>query len=264
LAFLSTKRCEKVYVSDLNSNIIFMYQNIQSNVKPLIQELSILHTEYNSIQEQKTKNSRNPTSFEEAKLSQESYYYWNRSKFNHLSKEELSSPKSSALVIFLNKTCFRGLYREGPNGFNVPFGHYKNVDIVNEEHLLKLSLLIRDVKFSCCSFETVLNDIISCQKKNCFVYLDPPYVPEKITSFTGYTNNGFEEKIHQTLFRLCGEMEKQNINFLLSNSNTELVRNSFSQERFSVFSIECKRSIHSKKPNSKTTELLITNKLMFI
>jgi DNA adenine methylase len=98
------------------------------------------------------------------------------------------------MFIFLNKTCFRGIYRIGTHGFNVPFGHYKNSKIVDKKILYLISKLITDVKFRCVGFEKSLLKI----KIEDFAYLDPPYVPEKNTSFAF----GFNIEQHQKLFNV--------------------------------------------------------------
>ena len=85
-----------------------------------------------------------PKNKEEGLTSQESYFYWIRNEFNKFTQEQKNSPKGTAYFIFLNKTCFRGVYREGPNGFNVPFGHYKNPEIINDEHVKIISNLIKN------------------------------------------------------------------------------------------------------------------------
>jgi DNA adenine methylase len=103
---------------------------------------------------------------EEGLTSQESYYYWIRTKFNEMDEEEKCSLLGSAYFLFLNKTCFRGLYREGSNGFNVPYGHYKNPGIIDKVHIKQVSTLIADVEFIHASFEDSLKNI----KKDSFTF----------------------------------------------------------------------------------------------
>jgi DNA adenine methylase len=238
---------KKIYAYDLNETLINMYKNIQTKHKDILTEINKLINDYNSI---KTEDiNRKPKTLDEAKTSKESYYYWIRSEFNELEQEDKNKPLGSAYFIFLNKTCFRGVYREGPHGFNVPFGHYKSPEIINEQHLEKVSNLIKNVKFIHSDFEKSFEKI----KPNDFIYLDPPYVPENATSFVGYTSDGFSLKKHEKLFELCKEH-----NFVMSNSDVDLVKNSFdNKEKFDIKIISCKRSINSKKPDSKTNEVII-------
>ena len=126
------------------------------------------------------------------KLSKENYYYWIRSQYNLLNSEEKKSIIGSSMFIFLNKTCFRGVFRVGPRGFNVPYGHYNNPEIINKEHLDKIHNLIQNVIFECSDFS---NSLLNVQNGD-YLYLDPPYAPEKETSFVGYTENGFNINNH--------------------------------------------------------------------
>ena len=157
------------------------------------------------------------------------------------------------MFIFLNKTCFRGIYRVGPNGFNVPYGHYKNPKIINKNHLDNIHLLIKDVIFVSCDFSKSLKNI----KNGDFVYLDPPYVPEKKTSFLGYTDSGFNLENNKKLFNEINNLE--NVKIMMSNSDVKLVRDYFENNKYTIISLVCKRSINSKKPNSKTNEVIIIN-----
>ncbi len=231
---------------DINETLINMYKNIQKKATKVLLEIKKLINIYNNIEG--VVINRKPKNIQESKTSQESYYYWLRQQFNKLSQEEKNTPLGTAYFIFLNKTCFRGVYREGPSGFNVPFGHYLNPEIINEEHIKTISLLIKDVNFRCMSFERSFEKV----HKNDFIYLDPPYAPENDKSFVGYTANGFDLVQHNLLFDLCKKHK-----FLMSNADVELVKNSFKDKQFTIKIISCKRSINSKKPNSKTNEVLI-------
>jgi DNA adenine methylase len=259
LGFLSSvklgriKVSGKVYASDLNSNLIGLYRNIQSCPEQVIREVQKITDEFRKING--TVVNRKPTTLQEACTSQESYYYWIRSRFNALTKEERTSTVASAML-FMNKTCFRGVYREGPNGFNVPFGNYKNPSIIEEQHIMAVSELIKDVVFTSCTFSESLEKVESED----FVYLDPPYAPETDTSFVSYTSDGFDLQSHKLLFQLCHDMNSKGVKFLMSNADVKLVKDAFCSACYKTKVISCKRTINSKKPNTRTNEVLISNK----
>jgi DNA adenine methylase len=242
----------KIYAYDINEPLIYMYKNIQSNHNELYNEIQLLIEDFNSCGNGEL--NRKPKNIEEAKMLNENYYYWIRSKYNK-SDFDRNSVKGSAMFIFLNKTCFRGVFRIGPNGFNVPYGNYKKPEIINKEHLEKVSSIIKDVEFQCSDFRESLNHI----EKNDFVYLDPPYAPETNNSFVGYTKDGFNIQSHNELFQLIHKLTEKNIKIVLSNSDVELVRENF-KEKYNIKSIICKRSINSKTPDAKVKELIITIK----
>lgn len=243
----------KVYASDLNSNLIGLYKNIQSNPAELIGEIKKIVEEFNKAKG--TTVNRKASTLEQAMTSPESYYFWVRSRFNALSKEERMSILGSAMLLFLNKTCFRGVYREGPRGFNVPFGNYTNPGILDEVHIHTISTLIKDVVFTVAPFTTSLEKV----EAGDFVYLDPPYAPETETSFVSYTADGFDLENHKQLFKLCADFSTKSVKFLMSNADVTLVKSSFPSPMYTTNIVECRRAINSKKPESKTNEVLIRN-----
>lgn len=242
-----------IYAYDLNEPLVYVYKNIQTNHIELYNELQILITEFNSCGDGEI--NRTPKNIDDAKISKENYYYWIRTEYNKLDLSDKKTPKGSAMFIFLNKTCFRGVFRVGPKGFNVPYGHYNNPEIINQDHLNEIHQLIQNVIFECCDFSKSLNNI----EANDFVYLDPPYAPETDNSFVGYTENGFNIDNHNNLFKLIHKLTETNKKMMMSNSDVELVRNNFATEKYNITSILCKRSINSKNPESKTKEVIIKN-----
>ena len=242
-----------IYAYDLNEPLIYTYKNIQSNHKKLYDILQNIITDFNECGNGEI--NRTPKNIEEAKIAKENYYYWTRSEYNKLSLSDKKDILGSAMFIFLNKTCFRGVFRVGPNGFNVPYGHYNNPEIINKEHLEEIHNLIQNVVFELCDFNTSLTKVES----NDFVYLDPPYAPETDNSFVGYTENGFNLKNHNNLFKLIHSLTETNKKIMLSNADVSLVRENFTNEKYNTLSILCKRSINSKNPEAKAKEVIIKN-----
>lgn len=244
----------KIYASDLNKNLIGLYKNIQSNSSELITDIKKIISEYSTIKGVTV--NRKPQNLDEALTSQESYYYWIRSKFNALTDIERTTPIASAMLLFMNKTCFRGVYREGPNGFNVPFGNYKNPSIIDDEHIKMVAELIKDIVFTASPFEISLQNNV---KNGDFIYLDPPYAPESETSFVSYTADGFDSNAHKSLFKLCKDLDSNGVKLILSNSDVTLVKESFPLPKFKTKIVSCRRAINSKNPESKINEVLIMN-----
>ena len=242
-----------IYAYDLNEPLIYVYKNIQSHHIDLYNKLQDIIKEFNECGDGVI--NRKPLNIEEAKISKENYYYWTRSEYNKLSLDDKKTTTGSAMFIFLNKTCFRGVFRVGPNGFNVPYGHYNNPEIVNKAHLEEIHELIQNVIFECSDFNLSLKNV----KPNDFVYLDPPYAPEKDTSFVGYTENGFNTENHKNLFKLINDLTTADKKIMMSNADVNLVRENFTNEKYNTTTILCKRSINSKNPDSKAKEVIIKN-----
>jgi DNA adenine methylase len=240
-----------VYAYDLNEPLIYIYKNIQTHHNELYDILQTIITDFNECGNGEI--NRTPTNIAEAKIAKENYYYWIRSEYNKLLDKK--SILGSSMFIFLNKTCFRGVFRVGPKGFNVPYGHYNNPQIINEEHLEEIHNLIQNVVFECCDFNTSLTNV----ELHDFVYLDPPYAPETDTSFVGYTENGFNIENHNKLFKLIHILTNADKKIMLSNADVSLVRENFTIEKYNTTSILCKRSINSKNPSAKAKEVIIKN-----
>lgn len=237
----------RIYAYDINKTLINVYKNIQTNKDELFNFIELYINEYDNITGVLV--NRNPTTIEEAMTSKESYYYWLRNKYNNMDKNTV---ECSALFMIINKICFRGMYREGPNGYNVPYGHYKKTPkIISKCQLDYISNLIKDVEFSHCGFRESIKKI----KKGDFVYLDPPYVPVKSSSFVKYVANGFDLETHKLLFY---ELKKLNgVNFVLSNAKVDLVMETF--KGYNCENVLARRAINAKNPASKALEVLIYN-----
>jgi DNA adenine methylase len=237
---------DKIYAYDANESLINLFKCVQQNKDELFEIITKFRDEYHSLKGDII--NRKPQNLLEAKSSKESYYYWIRNRFNSIDKHTI---ESSALFMFLNKTGFRGLFREGPNGFNVPYGHYKiTPTIISKDVLDDVSKLISNVEFICCDFTKSLERV----KSGDYVYLDPPYAPINSKSFVGYTKSGFDMKSHKMLFDI---LNANKINFSMSNAKVQVVTDAFKD--FRSVDIIAKRSINSKNPGSTSTEILIFN-----
>jgi DNA adenine methylase len=249
---------EAIYAYDINNKLINLFKNVQNNHEQLYGYIKEYVGEYDSIAGNVI--NRKPNTIEEAKTSKESYYYWMRKKYNQLDIDE-HSIEHSALFMIINKTCFRGIYREGPNGYNVPYGHpAKTPQIITLEQLRDISILIKDVKFIHSDFSDAIKNVTEGD----FVYLDPPYAPENSTSFVGYSVDGFSLNRHVELF---AEIKKLKTKFVMSNAKVALVTEAFKDEGedgngcvvYNTIDIKARRAINSKKPESVTTEVIIYN-----
>lgn len=227
----------KMILSDKNDVLIKTYNCVKKEPKKLIRELEILSKKYHSKRSMSDK---------------EKLYYQMRDKYNRLGRPSIIK---AALFIFLNKTCFRGVYREGPNGFNVGFGHYVNPSIYDKEQLLEISRCLKkyQVLFKHRAYNAVLDNV----RRKDFVYLDPPYYPINEKSFVEYHTNGFVIDDHEALKTFCDQLEKNRVKFLMSNSYTKY--NMKAYKEYKRRKILCKRRIHSKIPQSTVYELLISN-----
>ena len=238
----------QAYISDINQELILTYEVVKDSPEELIEELQILSDDFL------------PKSFDERK----EYYYNVRNEFNNTSKNFDKVIRSSQMI-FLNRTCFNGLYRVNKDGkFNVPIGRYKNPLICDKDNLLKVSELLKDVKIVCDDYSKSLNEI----DEDSFVYLDPPYLPIKENSFTDYSSKGFGKNEQIELSDFCKSIDKKNAKFLLSNSNPKNSENEgffnenygLDNKLFKYDEIDVRRSINSdKNKRGPIKELLIYN-----
>ena len=199
---LQSYKVKEVYAFDINLELINSYNVIKNHVDELIANLKLLEREYLCMEKENRKE----------------YFYKIRKNYNvhKLAKDEMSVQKAVEFI-FLNRTCFNGLYRVNKKGdFNVPMGNYKNPTICDEENLRGLSKLIKNVNFQYGDYRTSEKYI----KKNTFVYFDPPYRPLNVTSgFTSYTKEDFDDEDQKELASYYRELNKNNVKVMLSNSN---------------------------------------------
>ena len=246
----------KIYAYDSNEVLIAYYKLLQTDYNGLYMKVSGLKNNlmYQKRKEEKIlekKKKKDLTEEEEEVLKKmherrSEFYYKLRTIYNNKKLDE----EKIGMFAFLNKTCFRGIFRLNKSGgYNVPYGNYDNPQIVEKEHLKQVSELIKDVEFICCDFEKVKNI-----KEDDFVYMDPPYVPEKKGGFVSYNKNGFTQEKHEALFEMCNKMKCK---WILSNSNTETVKDALSN--FNIQEIYARRAINSKNPAAKTKELIVYN-----
>ncbi len=251
----------KIYAYDLNKSLINCFKQIQKNPQKIYYLVCAVKKTFLSIETNITLDSEGnaikgaPTVTKDNFMTtREHYYYWIRHLFNTSSK---TTQKSAAYFIFLNKTGFRGMYREGQDGkFNIPYGlKDKKTDpsIINKSEIKNISALIQNVEFICCDFKNSLKN----PNLNDFVYLDPPYAPEKENSFVKYTKKGFNLETHKSLFKLIHGLHEKNIKFVMSNSAVKLVKDSFND--YTITDITRRNAINSKNPASKAKEVVIYN-----
>ncbi len=244
---------KKIFANDSNKGVINLFKAIQQDHNKFLECISSYVSIYDSLTG--TIINRSPSTLEEARTSKESYYYWIRQRFNEFELDPtFTSFEYAAMFLFLNKTGFRGMYRVGPKGFNVPYGHYlKTPTIADSQHIQIVSELIQPVTFTCQDFEQTMIGV----KKGDFVYLDPPYAPEAPTSFVKYNEDGFNLDTHMRLFECIKNINKKKIKFLMNNAKVDLVIDNFQECNCSE--IIARRSIHSKNPASTTTEIIVYN-----
>ncbi|WP_296877279.1 DNA adenine methylase [Thomasclavelia sp.] len=227
---------KKAIINDFNSELINVYTVIKDYPEELIKELQF-HKENNTSEHFYIvrEYDRKPDFF-----------------------SQMTVVQKAARVIYLNKTCYNGLYRVNSAGqFNSPYGKYKNPNIVNETVIRAMSkyfnennIIIKNVDFK---------DALKGLRRGAFVYLDPPYMPiSSSSSFTGYTENGFNEDKQRELKEVCDKLDGKGIKFLQSNSDCEFIRELYSD--YKIKTIKAKRAINSKgNSRGEINEVLIYN-----
>ena len=221
-------KLQKAVLSDINQELIDTFCAIRDCVSDVIRVLSTY------------------------KYDKCFYYYLRR-----LDPQKLSLAERAARMIYLNKTCYNGLYRVNRKGkFNVPFGLYKSPKYLDTENLLAVSKALQNIDIRCEPFENVLSRVCPYD----WVYFDPPYVPtSKTANFTEYTPYKFTLEDHERLRDVCLKLHSQKVYVTVSNSKTPFVLGLYNLPCFNFWEIEVKRNISCKKDRENTTELLITN-----
>jgi DNA adenine methylase len=236
----------RIVINDINTDLMNSYQTIKDNVDELILILKEWEQEYHKI-------SRD----EEQKKE---YYYQKRTLFNLRTSDQTTQ---TALLIFLNRTCFNGLYRVNrKNEFNVPVGSYKTPQICNEPNLRAVNVVLQKVIILNSDFSATL-DFAS---ENTFFYFDPPYKPlNETSSFNAYAKDEFGDNEQTRLKQFCDTLNVLGHKWMLSNSDVKGkdISNNFFDDLYSDYNIsrvEARRIINAN-PNKrgKLTELLITN-----
>ena len=238
---------KEAYAFDINIDLINCYNVIKNNVEKLINELDKKEKNFIALNDEERQN----------------YFYDIRAEYNSYKLNDKLDVKRASEFIFLNRTCFNGLYRVNKDGkFNVPCGKYKNPTICDSNNLRNLSELIKNVIFEYGDYrksEKYVNN-------NTFVYFDPPYRPLSATSgFTSYTKEDFNDDNQKELANYFYKLDLKNAKLMLSNSNPKNVNkddNFFENiyKGFVINEVSAKRMINSNaKGRGEISELLITN-----
>ena len=246
---LSTFNPKEVLINDINAELINTYHQIKTNSEPLISQLSALQQQYKELSEEDRK----------------ALFFAKRERYNSLkiNGNEVENLEKAALFIFINKTCFNGLYRVNSKGlFNVPFNNAKNPLICDEENLRACSSVLQNVKMTTGDY-SLCKDFID---KNTFVYIDPPYRPLNQTSaFTSYSENDFSDVQQIELGKFIDGISEKKATVVASNSDPKNVdsNDNFFDDLYSHFKIErvyASRAINSKgSKRGKISELLVAN-----
>lgn len=244
---LSNYKLEEVYISDINQELIKTYTQVRDNCNALIKVLSVLESEHLSLSE----------------VERKEYYYKKRERFNLIKKGAENDTEIAAIFIYLNKTCFNGLYRVNSKGeFNVPMGSYKKPTICDSENLLAVSTLLKSTNIVCGDYK-LSSEFID---NKTFVYFDPPYRPlTKTSNFTSYTQQGFSDIEQVELAEFINKTNQRGACIVASNSDPKNTNknDAFFDNLYQALSIT--RIMASRQINSSgakrgdISELLISN-----
>ncbi len=234
-ALLFDLQPKRAIINDLNEDLINVYKVVKNNPEELLKLL----------EEHNEKNN-------------EEYYYKIRALDRMNDYDSMSDVEKASRIIYLNKTCFNGLFRVNQAGqFNSPYGRYKNPNIINKPVILAMSKYFNknDIKILNGDYKETLKNL----RKGAFIYFDPPYLPiSSSSSFTGYTENGFNEQNQKDLRDECDRLNNRGINFLLSNSDHPLIRDLYKD--YEIITVKARRSINSKgNKRGEINEVLVRN-----
>lgn len=240
LFFHIADRINQAYLSDKNEELITTFNAIQTAPKRLISELS--------------KHKNTEEYFEQIRdVDRNDEYKWNWSPI-----------QKAARFIYLNKTCFNGLYRVNSDGhFNVAYGNYPNPKIVDQENIYACHEVLSrpGVFIQSSSYDSVLQSIQSLQNlgRNVFVYLDPPYIPVSVTSsFTAYSKDGFTMKDQKALKDFCDQLTQLNVKWMQSNSSAPIVFDMYKE--YNVEVVSAHRGVSANPQSRKVvSETIIRN-----
>ena len=240
---------EEAYLFDINPELIILYNVIKNNVTELIDELDFLQKSYFSSNDRKE------------------FYYQIRDEYNAFDKKinannySLSFIRRAALTVFLNRTCFNGLFRVNKKGaFNVPVGSYKNPRILDADNLIAVSMALKKAII----LQTDFSNVLDFADKDTFIYYDPPYRPLKNSSFTTYAVEDFDDSEQIRLKKIFDQTHKAGALQMLSNSDpTNEAPDPFFDDLYrdyNIYRILAKRLINSKaEKRGKIREILVTN-----
>ncbi len=216
-------------LSDINEELIDTYTSIREDVESVIKKLRTF------------------------RYDKDQFY-----KIRAQTPDALALPERAARMIYLNRTCFNGLYRVNSQGaFNVPFGRFTNPTICDADNLRAVSLAFKDAELRCQPFSAVLNSA----RKNDFVYFDPPYVPVSETAkFVSYVSSGFGLKDQEELAKVFSKLNEKGVKVMQSNSNTEWVNKHY--QKFKRLLVNARRSVNSRGDRRGAIQELIILKLL--
>lgn len=229
-------------INDTNPRLINFYRQVRDNPEKLIQKCK-------SFKSPKSKPDTD-RAFAETK----NYYYQQREIFNRRPNgKDFDELEEAALLLYLNRTCFNGIYRENSKGeFNVPIGKYNNPDWVRQKQILKASKLLERLEI----FNTDFEYIIEEAEKGDLVYFDPPYKPMSATAnFTDYSAEGFEKQDQERLIQVAQRLRDKGVNVIVSNSG--VMAEKYKEAGFHVSRVGVTRSINSDASNrGEVTEII--------